>query len=324
FRSSLYFVKPPLSQSHSSQVMLHSLDEDAHGNYGTSLLHFTQFCDSQKISEVDCMPTSASLLSAFTSAHAGTVSDKTISNWLAGLHFWHTINHPKWNANDMHHHIHCGVSKMVPPSSKCSKCPPITLEALIILGKGLDNSSYFDSAIWATTCITFWSCSCLGELIIPSPNLFSPQKHISCSILPLSNCFLTNEDLTHFCSFHIPWTKTTRELGTDISITSQPHIIYPFITLHTHITINSGLPSSAPLFSFKLLNRPWQALMKPKFMRHCKQIWVKAGFPSMPGHTFCIGGATELLLQGVSPDVVTQQGHWNSQAFLKYWHSIKS
>ncbi|KIK79510.1 hypothetical protein PAXRUDRAFT_161163, partial [Paxillus rubicundulus Ve08.2h10] len=65
-------------------------------------------------------------------------------------------------------------------------------------------------------------------------------------------------------------------------------------------------------------------LTKSKFMRCCNQIWVEAGFPSMPGHVFHIGGATELLLQGVSPDVVAQQGRWKSQAFLKYWHCIKS
>ncbi|KIK95450.1 hypothetical protein PAXRUDRAFT_140624 [Paxillus rubicundulus Ve08.2h10] len=315
--------------SHSSvfklfQVMLCSLDKDICGNYGAGLLCFTQFCDSQKISEVNRMPASTSLLSAFASAHAGTVSDKTVSNWLAGLHFWHVVNHTSWNTDGMLHHICRGVAKMVSPSSKCSKHPPITLEALIILGKGLDSSSYFDSAIWATTCITFWSCCRLGELLIPSPNLFSPQKHISHSVLPLSNCFLTNKDLTHFCSFHIPWTKTTRELGTDISITYRPHITCPFITLHAHLTINSDLPSSAPLFSFKLPNRSWQALTKPEFMRHCNQIWVEAGFPSMPGHAFHISGATELLLQGVSPDVVAQQGRWKSQAFLEYWCCIES
>ncbi|KIK78242.1 hypothetical protein PAXRUDRAFT_16977 [Paxillus rubicundulus Ve08.2h10] len=213
---------------------------------------------------------------------------------------------------------------MVPPSSKRSKCPPVTLEALIILGKGLDSSSYLDLAIWATACVAFWSCCRLGELLIPSSNLFSPQKHVSCSILPLSNCFLTNEDLTHFCSFHIPWTKTMKELGADISVTSRPHITCPFIALHAHLTINSDLPSSAPLFSFKLPKGSGRALMKPNFMRRCCQIWVEAGFPSMPGHAFRISGATELLLQGVSPDVVAQQGHWKSQAFLEYWRHIES
>lgn len=44
----------------------------------------------------------------------------------------------------------------------------------------------------------------------------------------------------------------------------------------------------------------------------------------MPGHAFRIGGATELLLEGVSPDIVQVQGRWKSQAFLEYWRRIES
>jgi len=44
----------------------------------------------------------------------------------------------------------------------------------------------------------------------------------------------------------------------------------------------------------------------------------------MPGHAFCIGGATELLLEGVHLDIVATQGHWKSRAFQDYWHQIKS
>jgi len=44
----------------------------------------------------------------------------------------------------------------------------------------------------------------------------------------------------------------------------------------------------------------------------------------MPGHAFCIGGVTELLLQGTNPDIVATQGRWTSQAFLDYWRKIES
>ncbi|KAF9221247.1 hypothetical protein BS17DRAFT_797242 [Gyrodon lividus] len=265
--------------------MLRSLDEDTYGNYNAGLLHFTQFCDSQNISEADHMPALASLLSAFASAHAGTISDKTVSKWPASLHFWHVINHAEWNANNMLHHVHHGITKMVPPSSKCAKHPPVTLEALITLGGGLNNSSPMDSAILET--------------------LLSLHT-------PPSNRFLTNKDFTRFCSFHIPWTKTMKELGADISITSHPHITCPFSTLQAHFSTNSNLPSTAPLFSYEFSNGLWQALTKPNFLKCCNDIWVRASFPSMPGHGFC-----------VSLDVIAQQGHWKPQAFLEYWCHIK-
>ncbi|KIO02637.1 hypothetical protein M404DRAFT_147590 [Pisolithus tinctorius Marx 270] len=56
----------------------------------------------------------------------------------------------------------------------------------------------------------------------------------------------------------------------------------------------------------------------PWFLQRCNQVWVSAGYPDMLGHAFRIGGVSELLLQGVPPDVVTTQGQWKSQAFLEY------
>ncbi|KIK96654.1 hypothetical protein PAXRUDRAFT_76958, partial [Paxillus rubicundulus Ve08.2h10] len=60
------------------------------------------------------------------------------------------------------------------------------------------------------------------------------------------------------------------------------------------------------------------------FMFRCNDIWVSTGSPSMPGHALHIGGATELLLQGINPDIVATQGRWKSQAFLEYWRRIES
>jgi len=37
------------------------------------------------------------------------------------------------------------------------------------------------------------------------------------------------------------------------------------------------------------------------------------------GHSFCIGGAVELLLAGVPPEIVAATGSWTSLAFLLYW-----
>ncbi|KIK93936.1 hypothetical protein PAXRUDRAFT_143952 [Paxillus rubicundulus Ve08.2h10] len=44
---------------------------------------------------------------------------------------------------------------------------------------------------------------------------------------------------------------------------------------------------------------------------------------STTGHSFCIGGTTELLLAGVPPDVVKALGHWSSDTFLHYWCSLE-
>ncbi|KIK80396.1 hypothetical protein PAXRUDRAFT_158825 [Paxillus rubicundulus Ve08.2h10] len=83
------------------QVMIWSLDQDTRSNYGAGLLQFTQYCNSCNIPEGDCMPASKSLISTFAALHAATASDKTLNNWLAGLHFWHIINNATWHGANM-------------------------------------------------------------------------------------------------------------------------------------------------------------------------------------------------------------------------------
>lgn len=41
------------------------------------------------------------------------------------------------------------------------------------------------------------------------------------------------------------------------------------------------------------------------------------------GHSFRIGGAVELLIAGVSPEVVAAIGGWTSLAFLIYWRRFE-
>lgn len=64
------------------------------------------------------------------------------------------------------------------------------------------------------------------------------------------------------------------------------------------------------------------ALTKRKFIGRCNVIWAQFGFPKSTGHSFRIGGTTELLVAGVPPDVVRMMGRWSSDAFLRYWRSL--
>ncbi|GBE80134.1 hypothetical protein SCP_0213370 [Sparassis crispa] len=319
FQRSLDSLLPSTAVLKLFQVMLCSLDESTHG---AGLLRFTQYCDQHRIPELQRMPASESLLSTFAASAAGAISDNTLSNWLAGLHFWHTINGAVWHGHDMLRHVRRGIAKLVPPDSKRAKHPPVTIEAMVILKDGLDLSNVFDAAVWALVSIAFWCCCRLGELVIPSTNLFDPLKHVSRSVLPIAFDRLANG--AEFATFHIPWTKTTLQEGADISITARIHSTCPLVALRHHLSCNIDIPTSAPLFAFETAAGGWSPMTKHWFMQCCNTIWVSAGFPDMPGHAFRIGGATELLLQGVNPDVVATQGRWKSQAFLEYWRRIES
>jgi hypothetical protein len=201
------------------------------------------------------MPTSSELLAAFLANAARTVSISAANSWMAGLHYWHSVNGADWHGgeSDVLHHVHRGLSKLTPPSSKRAKRPPVTLAALLQLASGLDLSNSFDIAVFATACVTFWSCCHLGELFIPSPNTFDAVKHVTCSILPIS--VLDTDNVCH-TTFQIPWTKTTNAEGAAISITGHSHPMCPLNALIHHLQSNLNIPSHAPLFPSKLQKVP--------------------------------------------------------------------
>lgn len=302
------------------QVMIRSLDHDTCSNYGSGLLCFTQFCDRLNIPEAERMPASQPLIASFAASHAGTISDKTLNNWLAGLHFWHLVNGSPWSGADMLRSVRRGLAKMVPPSSHRAKRPPVTIEALTLLVNSLDSFSPLDVAVSAVACVAFWLCCHLGELLPPSAHIFDPSKHVSRSVLPIT--IKTLLDSSSFTSIHIPWSKTMQEHGADISITTRAHCTDPLHALVQHQINSYGLPSHVPLFSFHSITG-WTSLSKPSFIARCNDIWTQHGFPRMPGHAFWIGGTTELLLQGVNPDIIAVQGRWSSRAFLEYWQHIE-
>ncbi|KIK97538.1 hypothetical protein PAXRUDRAFT_214742 [Paxillus rubicundulus Ve08.2h10] len=97
----------------------------------------------------------------------------------------------------------------------------------------------------------------------------------------------------------------------------------PLMALLQHEVINNKIPTYTPLFSYKT-PLGWEPLIKTSFISCCNDVWVQNSFPSMLGHAFYIRGTTELLLQGVNPDIIAVQGQWTSHAFLDYWHRVRS
>ncbi|KAF8123988.1 hypothetical protein EV363DRAFT_1178801, partial [Boletus edulis] len=175
------------------KVMIYSLDKDTRSNYG---------------SEDGCMPASLELIAAFATSHVGRISDKTLNNWLAGLHFWHTVNGATWHGSNMLKSVR-------------------------------------------------------RELLPHSTTDFSSLKHVTCSILPFKAEHLPNH--TAYLSFHIPWTKTTREAGAKISITAHPHCMDPLTALITHEHVNHDIPPHASLFAYHT-NSGWSPLTKNEFI----------------------------------------------------------
>jgi len=68
-------------------------------NYGTSMLQFTQFCDTFNIPK-DLQSVVEWLLSHFITAWgASSVGGGTMRTWLLGLELWHVVNAAPWQGS---------------------------------------------------------------------------------------------------------------------------------------------------------------------------------------------------------------------------------
>ncbi|TFK78440.1 DNA breaking-rejoining enzyme [Polyporus arcularius HHB13444] len=289
-------------------------------NYGAGLLRFHQFCDQHAVAEQARMPASELLLAAFVASWAGRVARTTVDNWLAGLAFWHTLNMAQWNGARVLKATCQAALKMQPPPKP--KRPPVTLEHMHALRNGLDLTNAFDAAVYAVACAAFWGCRRLGELVIPSPSGFNPERHVArrqdirFEKLP--------GDSGRYAVFHIPWTKTTLRNGADVILTGNNDPTTPERAIRHHLRSNATVPEGAPLFAFETAGGGWAPMTRTWFMDRCNTVWEGAQKPALTGHCFRIGGATELLLRGTPPDIVATLGSWKSRAFLEYWRKIES
>jgi len=305
------------------EVLLLSLDENTRSVYGAGLLRFHQFCDTMTVPEHKRMPASEILLAAFAATAAAKVSRSCLDSWLAGIHFWHIFNGAPWHGanSELLTKIKTGVSKTVPDSSRRVKRPPVTIEHMHVLREGLDLTNSFDSAVWACATIAFWGCCRLGELVIPTPGTFNSIKNVTRDTVTTFGRVRSGPE---HATFHIPWTKTTKEEGADITITSIPEPTNPLSAFRHHLKANASVPGGTPLFAYETADGGWAPLSRSWFLDRVNGIWQGRNMLDMYGHGFRIGGATELLLRGVPPDIVAAQGRWKSRAFLDYWRKIES
>jgi hypothetical protein len=288
--------------------------------YGAGILRFTQYCDEMRIPESDRMPAPFILLVAFISAHVGKVSGRTVKAWLSGLKAWHDTWHAPWNGDDRWVQMARTTANKEGASFRKRQRSPATVEHLRALLDTLDISTPPHAAVWAIACSAFWGCRRLGELTIKSRGSFDPMFHATRAT---STVFRTNADGSSFVSIHLPWTKTTREEGGTLLLTGRDDALCPIRAFRNHLSVNSGVPADAPLFASQNLDGTWSPPLKHIFVAECKRVWATRPLAIVDGHSWRIGGTTELLMAGVSPEIVATLGGWTSLAFLLYWRRIE-
>lgn len=151
-------------------------------------------------------------------------------------------------------------------------------------------------------------------------NAFDATHHISRSV-PIT--FQLTPSGAKYALFHIPWMKTTNGKGDFITVSRIDDPTIPYDALMHHISVNSAVPPSAPLFAFET-ESGWVPMTCTWFLTWCNNVWKSEGLETLSSHCFQIGGTTKLLLRGTPPDIVAVQGRWKSRLFLDYWCCIES
>jgi hypothetical protein len=240
--------KLPLDLVDKAYHVVHSsLAPATRSSYGAGLLRFTQFCDSWRIDEQDRMPASAALLTAFVSQCAGSYSGKTIKSWLAALRSWHIANRAPWNGDDEWVQLARVSGNKQGTAFKRAPRAPVSLDHLRFLRSKLDITTSFHAAVWATALTTFFGCRRLGETTVKSQGEFCPLFHVTRST---SFSFRNLPNGSASASIRIPWTKTTKQEGGTIILTSRNDEFCPVAALRNHLAVNKDAPSSMSFFAY--------------------------------------------------------------------------
>ncbi|KAJ7512573.1 hypothetical protein B0H11DRAFT_2151964 [Mycena galericulata] len=297
------------------RALQHAWAESTVQKYSSSLEAFFRFCDKEKVAKEQRLPASEFLLCAFAASRVGEVAGVTARGAIAAVKAWHIMNDAAWNGGLRLRYTIRGVNNLAPASSKQDQRPPVTAAMLDILEAELNHDDPSDAAVFAAACCAFWGQARLGEI------LSNAQGSFKAGTIPTAADLKPPSTRAGSRVLRLPYTKTKGARGDDAMLCRQSCPSDPIRAVENHLSVND-IPPDMPLFSFRDKRGKLLCLTRKKLLARCNEIWTRHGFPARTGHTFRIGGTTELLLAGVNPDVVQAMGRWQSEAFKAYWRRL--
>ncbi|KAF8146978.1 hypothetical protein K438DRAFT_1990091 [Mycena galopus ATCC 62051] len=293
----------------------HAWAESTAEKYSYGLEAFHKFCDAQSVLHAQRLPACEELLCGFAASRAGEIAGGTARGAIAAVKAWHIINGAQWQGGIQLRYTLKGVENLTPANSRQDQRPPVTKHMIDILQRDLDISKPKDAAVFAAACCAFWGQIRLGEILSDTQSKYKAGRTPLVANLGVATTSAGSRPL------HLPWTKTKGAKGDTSFLCKQNAPSDPINATNNHIAINV-LPADASLFSYRNDRGNLICLSRKKFLECCNEVWSAQGIPSFTGHSFRIGGTTELLLAGVNPDVVQAMGRWLSDAFLVYWRRL--
>lgn len=300
------------TRNHVSRAIQGGWAESTLRRYSGSIKQYIRFCDAERVPEHLRFPADEFVLCAFAASSFGRHAGGTPRSRISALKAWHVAHNEEWKGSARLRYVLNGVHNFAPRSSRRAPRPPVNAQMLTLLVQNLNTNSPLDAAVAACAATAFWGQCRLGELLPSSSSSPSPT-------LPTRADFKRSVKNSQLYVLRLPRTKTHRH-GQEVVLVDQQLPINPIFLLKNHFRV-SRTPLAHSLLSFKTADG-FSVLTKSVFLRRCNSVWSSLGYPRTTGHSFRIGGTTELLIAGTPPDIVRATGRWSSASFFRYWRSL--
>ena len=305
------------------QQLSSSLDVDVHfyrtnsfapstsKTYSVHQLTYLDFCTKIGIAPV---PISQADLGRYIAYLSRKLSFSSIRHYLNIVRLLHLEN---GHANPLSNNWYItsilkGVRRV--KGDACAQKLLITLELLRSIFLTLNLHSSFDRAFWAACLVGFFSFFRKSNLLIQSPELFDPSKHL---------CVHDVEFTPQGVVLAIRWSKVIQYRERTLHVPLPKISNSPFCPSTSLLGLCnecSGSPTPAPLFRYKSPEGLLSVLTQALFIRKLKACLSALGIPpdKYSGHSFRRGGASFALQCGLPISLIKVQGDWNSNACERY------
>ncbi|KAK4700190.1 hypothetical protein P7C70_g6062, partial [Phenoliferia sp. Uapishka_3] len=241
----------------------------------------------------------------------GTMAIKTIKARISKLRGWHQYHNVRWEVDESCLVYPLKTATTLQPHKNLKREPLLSTHLKLIIPH-LNMNNSFDVAFKAAMLVGHRGLLRTAEFLAKKTN----PADLDRKRLMTASCIkkkVTRDGTVIGLEAHLPWDKASKSTGAVASILPiDGDITCPVAALRDHFTRNNVKPDEYTFtYVSSIGNRSGKRTMltKDAFMKRLNYILVDVlGLKELKGHSLRIGGATQLLMNGIPPMVVQALG----------------
>lgn len=303
--------------------LMHSLPESKEKAWGTAISCYHAWCSQEGIKDELRFPISTFRMTIYLSSLAGRLSKDTLKKRISSLR-----EYSKWlmipfevDEKLLKPWLDAAKQLQAPPKPKRPPFLAQDAERLIELVKKISNdyADLFHLCMLAASLVG-WGCLMRsGEFTLKTA---SPTEGDLARLVKRRHVrFVADTDTF---TLHLPHDKTHGAQGRDVALSTFGLPINNILRQHL---VENNIQDDEALFTYTATRGRHKGervtITRDSWLRWLDSQLQDLGLPKLSGHSLRIGGATQLLLNGVSPLAVKAAGGWSDiDSFLGYWRQI--